>query len=291
MFETLTKRLTGSFSFLRGRQELTEENVSEGLTQVRQALLEADVHFQVARRFTDRVRSRALGAERLAGVDASNQFVHAVHQELVELMGPEDAALPVAKQGPTVVLLAGLQGAGKTTTCAKLARLLRDEHQRRPLMVAADVKRPAAVEQLRVLGQRLEVPVFHLEGATPPEVCRAGLEEAKRTGADLVLLDTAGRLHVDEALMDEVAQIAAVTQPHAQVLVVDAMTGQDAVRSAEAFHERLDLSGVILTKLDGDARGGAALSIKEVTGAPILFVGTGEKIEDLDPFSAERTAS
>lgn len=197
MFETLTKRLTGSFSFLRGRQELTEENVSEGLTQVRQALLEADVHFQVARRFTDRVRSRALGAERLAGVDASNQFVHAVHQELVELMGPEDAALPVAKQGPTVILLAGLQGAGKTTTCAKLARLLRDEHQRRPLMVAADVKRPAAVEQLRVLGQRLEVPVFHLEGATPPEVCRAGLEEAKRTGADLVLLDTAGRLHVD----------------------------------------------------------------------------------------------
>ena len=290
MFETLTKRLTGSFSFLRGRQELTEENVSEGLTQVRQALLEADVHFQVARRFTDRVRSRALGAERLAGVDASNQFVHAVHQELVELMGPEDAALPVAKQGPTVVLLAGLQGAGKTTTCAKLARLLRDEHQRRPLMVAADVKRPAAVEQLRVLGQMLEGPVFHLEGATPPEVCRAGLEEAKRTGADLVLLDTAGRLHVDEALMDEVAQIAAVTQPHAQVLVVDAMTGQDAVRSAEAFHERLDLSGVILTKLDGDARGGAALSIKEVTGAPILFVGTGEKIEDLDPFSAERMA-
>jgi signal recognition particle subunit SRP54 len=269
---------------------LTEENVDEGLAEVRAALLEADVNFAVVRDFTSRVRERVLGSERVAGVEASDQFVHAVHAELVAVMGQEEARLSFAKTGPTVVLMAGLQGAGKTTTCAKLAKHLRDKHHRRPLLVAADVKRPAAVEQLRVLGERIGVPVFHEEGLAPPEVCKRGVAFAAREGHDLVLLDTAGRLHVDDELMAEVAQIAKVTQPHDQVLVIDAMTGQDAVNSARAFHERLALTGVILTKLDGDARGGAALSLKEVTGCPVLFIGTGEKLDDLDAFVPERMA-
>lgn len=290
MFETLTDRLTSTFSFLRGSKELTEENISDGLREVRQALLEADVHFGVARDFTERVRERLVGDKKLSGVEPSQQFVHAFHNELVELMGPEDAHLEFAKSGPTVILMAGLQGAGKTTTCAKLARFLREKHTRRPLLVAADIKRPAAVEQLKVLGRQLDIPVFHEEGLTPPKVCAAGLKHAAKNGYDVVLLDTAGRLHVDDELMDEVAEIAKVTKPHNQVLVVDAMTGQDAVNSAKAFHERLELSGCILTKLDGDARGGAAVSFKAVTGVPILFTGTGEKIEDLDSFHPERMA-
>lgn len=290
MFETLTERLTGSFSFFRGKKELTESNIEEGLSAVRQALLEADVHFKLARRFTERVKERALGDSRLRGVEASDQFVHAVHAELVKLMGPEDATLNVAKAGPTVILMAGLQGAGKTTTCAKLAKHLRDKHGKRPMMVAADVKRPAAVEQLRVLGRAIDIPVSHREGVAPPEVCRAGIAEAVERGCDVVILDTAGRLHVDDALMEEIAEIARITKPHNQVLVLDAMTGQDAVESAKAFHERLELTGVILTKMDGDARGGAAVSLKEVTGAPILFLGAGEKVDDLDPFVAERMA-
>jgi len=290
MFEALTDRLTQSFSFFRGKKELTEENIDEGLREVRSALLEADVHFQVARDFTTRVRERALGAERVKGVEASDQFVHAVNSELVELMGPEDAALSFAKTGPTVILMAGLQGAGKTTTCAKLAKLLREKHLKRPLLVAADVKRPAAVEQLRVLGRQIDIPVFHEEGATPPKVCAEGVKAARAGSHDVVILDTAGRLHVDDELMNEVAEIARVTSPHNQLLVVDAMTGQDAVNSAKAFHERLALSGVILTKMDGDARGGAAVSLKAITGCPILFTGTGEKIDDLDAFHPERMA-
>ncbi|MEW6074341.1 MAG: signal recognition particle protein [Planctomycetota bacterium] len=290
MFETLTGRLASAFQSLRGQKELTDRNIDEGLRAVRAALLEADVHFQVARDFVDRVRQRVLGAELVRGIDPSQQFVHAVHAELVALMGPEDARLVVAKAPPTIVLMAGLQGAGKTTTCAKLARHLREKHQRRPLLVAADIKRPAAVEQLRVLGRQLDVPVFFREGLGSPELCAAGVEHARAAGRDVVILDTAGRLHVDEELMDEVTRIAAVARPHNQLLVVDAMTGQDAVNSAQVFHARLSLTGVILTKLDGDARGGAAVSLKAVTGCPILFLGTGEKIEDLDPFHAERMA-
>jgi signal recognition particle subunit SRP54 len=206
------------------------------------------------------------------------------------LRGPEGARLNFAKNGPTIVLIAGLQGSGKTTTCAKLAKHLRDKHRKRPLLVAADVKRPAAVEQLRVLGQRIGVPVFLVAGVAAPEVCASGVAHAQKNGHDVVILDTAGRLHVDEEMMNEVAEIAKRTKPHDQLLVVDAMTGQDAVRSAEAFHARLALTGVILTKLDGDARGGAALSIKAVTGRPILFVGLGEKVDDLDAFYPERMA-
>ncbi len=290
MFESLTERLSNTFSLFRGRKELTADNIDEGLNQVRSALLEADVHFKLAREFTERVKVRALGEGRLSGVDPSEQFVHAVHSELVELMGPEDAALLVAKSGPTVILMAGLQGAGKTTTCAKLAKHLREKHQKRPLLVAADVKRPAAVEQLRVLGRQIDVPVFHMEGAAPPKVCKAGVAEAQGKGYDVVILDTAGRLHVDDEMMAEVAAIAKITRPHNQVLVVDAMTGQDAVNSAKAFNERLALTGVIMTKMDGDARGGAALALKEITGCPILFTGMGEKVDDLDAFHAERMA-
>src|SRR5688572_29058333 len=231
MFETLTQRLTSTFALLRGSSELNAENIEEGLRAVRAALLEADVHFKVARDFTDKVRERVLGQERLKGVEASQQFVHACHQELVALMGAEDARLELAKSGPTVILMAGLQGAGKTTTCAKLAKLLREKHQRRPLLVAADIKRPAAVEQLRVLGQRIGVPVFHVEGVAAPEVCARGVEHARRNGHDVVLLDTAGRLHVDDEMMDEVAEVAKRTSPHVSLLVVDAMTGQDAVKS------------------------------------------------------------
>ncbi|MBI5432024.1 MAG: signal recognition particle protein [Planctomycetes bacterium] len=290
MFESLTQRLSSAFSFFKDKKEITPDNIDEALGQVRTALLEADVNFKVAREFTDRVKARVLGAEKLAGVEPGQQFVHACHRELVDLMGPEGAQLEFAKSGPTIILMAGLQGAGKTTTCGKLAKLLRDKHKKRPLLVAADVKRPAAVEQLKVLGARLSLPVFHVAGVGPAEVCARGVEEAKKTGADVVILDTAGRLHVDEEMMAEVAEIARRTSPHTQLLVVDAMTGQDAVRSAQAFHERLALTGVILTKLDGDARGGAALSIKHVTSRPILFIGTGEKLEDLDWFHPERMA-
>jgi signal recognition particle subunit SRP54 len=290
MFETLTQRLSGAFSFLRGSAELSDENIESGLRAVRAALLEADVHFQVARDFTERVRERVRGAKVLEGVEPAQQFIHACHEELVGLFGPEDARLEFSKTPPTVILMAGLQGAGKTTTCAKLAKRLVEKHQRRPLLVAADVKRPAAVEQLRVLGARIGVPVFHVEGVAAPEVCARGLEHARKNGNDVVLLDTAGRLHVDDEMMDEVAEVARRTSPHASILVVDAMTGQDAVKSAQAFDQRLKLTGLILTKLDGDARGGAALSIKSVTGRPILYAGIGEKIDDLDSFHPRRMA-
>ena len=290
MFETLTDRLSKSFAFLRGKRELTEENVEEGLRAVRQALLEADVNFKVVKDFTDRVKARVIGAPQISSIDPSQQFIAAFHHELVELMGPRDARLEFAKNGPTIVLMAGLQGAGKTTTCAKLAKHMRDKHKKRPLLVAADVKRPAAVEQLKVLGRQIGVPVFFKEGLAPPELCVQGVAYARSAGADFVILDTAGRLHVDQAMMSEAADIARATRPTNIVLVVDAMTGQDAVTSARVFHETLALTGVILTKLDGDARGGAALSIKAVTQKPILFVGVGEKIDDLDAFSAERMA-
>jgi len=290
MFESLTQKLGSAFASLRGQRELTEANLEGGLEAVRTALLEADVHFGVARDLIERVRGEVLGETRVRGVDASDQFVHSVNQALVELMGPEDARLSFAKRPPSVILLAGLQGAGKTTTAAKLARFLRDTQGVRPLLVAADIKRPAAVEQLRVLGERLDIPVHHEEGIPAPEVCVRGIEHARRGAADLVILDTAGRLHIDDEMMDELAEIAQRTRPDNTVLVCDAMTGQDAVRSAEAFHARLALTGLILTKLDGDARGGAAVSLKAITGRPILFCGTGEKLEDLDRFHPERMA-
>ncbi|MFT5284091.1 MAG: signal recognition particle subunit SRP54 [Planctomycetota bacterium] len=290
MFESLTKRLSSAVQSLRGERSITEKNVEEGLEAVRQALLEADVHFKVATDLIGRVRDSVLGEEVGKGMDASQRFIHAVHLALVDLMGPEDAELDLSGTAPVVILMAGLQGAGKTTTSAKLARFLRDKRNRKPLLVAADVKRPAAVEQLKVLGKQLDIPVFHQEGIAPDEVCARGVESAKLQGYDTVILDTAGRLHIDSELMDELGRIVKRTSPRNQLLVADSMTGQDAVRSAQAFHEQLDLTGVVLTKLDGDARGGAAVSLKAVTGRPIVFIGTGEKLEDLDTFSPERMA-
>jgi signal recognition particle subunit SRP54 len=290
MFETLTDKLAHAFEAFRGKKELTPEGIEEGLSAVRAALLEADVNFKVVKDVTERVRERAIGNTRIAGVDQGQQFIAAFHHELIQLLGGQGGRIEFAKQGPTVVLMAGLQGAGKTTTCAKLAKRLRERDGRRPLLVAADVKRPAAVEQLKVLGRQLNVPVFHEPGLTPPELCARGIEHARKAGADVVILDTAGRLHVDGPMMSELQAIAHRVQPHATLLVLDAMTGQDAVRSAEEFHRALTLTGVILTKLDGDARGGAAVSIKAVTGQPILYSGLGEKLDDLEPFHPERMA-
>ncbi len=290
MLDNLTQRLGRVVKNLRGQARLTEDNVGEMLREVRMALLEADVALPVVKDFIAKVKEKALGQEVIGSLTPGQALVGVVHRELTELMGGASTGLNLATQPPAVILMSGLQGAGKTTTCAKLAKRMRDTQGRRPLLVAADVKRPAAVEQLRVLGRQLNVPVFHKDGADPVEQCVQGLIEARRQGLDFVILDTAGRLHIDAELMDEVKRIAAAVKPTATVLVVDAMTGQDAVNSAKAFNEALELSGVILTKLDGDARGGAAVSLKAITGKPILFAGVGEKIDDLDAFYVERMA-
>ncbi|TVR44149.1 MAG: signal recognition particle protein [Planctomycetota bacterium] len=289
MFEGIAERFTGIFEKLRWGGKLTEENIREGLREVRRALLEADVNVQVVREFLDRVTEQAVGEEVLSGVQPGQQVVRIVHDELVALMGEADADIPWAKTGPTIILMAGLQGSGKTTTCAKLARLLK-ENGKRPLLVAADLQRPAAIDQLRILGEQISVPVFHEPGLTPPEVCAKALKTAEADGRDVVILDTAGRLHVDDALMAEVAEVHRRTSPHQTYLVVDSMTGQDAVNSAKAFHERLPLSGVIFTKLDGDTRGGAIVSLRHLIGVPIKFVGVGEKTDALQPFYPDRYA-
>jgi signal recognition particle subunit SRP54 len=264
--------------------------MDEGLAQIRAALLEADVHFRVAKDVIERVREQALGSQVLKSVDAGQMIVKLFHDELVALMSADGEAFRFRKTGPTVVLLAGLQGSGKTTTCAKLGVHLRDALGRRPLLVAADVQRPAAVEQLVTLGGQCGLPVFHAPGQPPEVQAEQALAEARRTGCDTVLVDTAGRLHIDDELMSELARVRGKAEPDATFLVCDAMTGQDAVRSASAFSDRLPLDGVILTKLDGDTRGGAALSVRHVTGAPVRFVGTGEKPGDLQPFHADRMA-
>ncbi len=288
MFEGIQKSLSDAFKKLRGRGRLTEANIREGLREVRKALLEADVNFTVVNDFIQRVTERSVGQEVLARIDPSEQIVRIVYDELVRLMGPVDHRIPFAKDRPTVLMLCGLQGSGKTTTAGKLALNMR-ERGRKPLLVAADLQRPAAVDQLKVLGEQLNVPVY-TEAADPVAVCRNSLGYARSHLHDTVILDTAGRLHVDEMPMDELRQIDKVAKPDQVFLVTDAMTGQDAVNSAKAFHEALELNGVILTKLDGDARGGAALSIKEVTQVPIKFVGVGEKLDRLEEFYPERMA-
>ncbi|MEC9476816.1 MAG: signal recognition particle protein [Planctomycetota bacterium] len=290
MLEGLTRRFSDIVAGLRG-SKITEAVVKETGREIRRALLEADAALPVVKDFEKRVREAALGAEVIEGVDAGQMYTKVVQDELTALMGPVDHELSYRSKGPTVVLLSGLQGSGKTTTCAKLAVYLRDRKKRKPMMVAADLQRPAAIEQLKVLGRQIDVPVFHQEGMTPPEVCAAALEEAKKLKLDVVLLDTAGRLHVDEELMGELKKIAGKTKPDEVFFVCDSMTGQDAVKSAEAFSESLSLTGVILTKLDGDARGGAALSVKAITGKPIKFVGVGEKLDRLDEFHPDRMAS
>jgi signal recognition particle subunit SRP54 len=295
MFESLTSSLTAAFNSLRGRGRLSEANMREGLAQVRTALLEADVAFDVAEGFLDRVAANATGGRVLESLDPAQQLVGIVHRELVDLMGPVDHSLHLEAGRTTILMLCGLQGSGKTTSCAKLAKKILAQG-RGVMLVAADLQRPAAIEQLAVLGRQLGVPVHtpaDMPGGTstdPVAVCNAGVARARREGVSAIILDTAGRLAIDEALMQELARIDRTVGPDQVYLVVDAMTGQDAVRSAKAFHDALELDGVILTKLDGDARGGAALSVKSVTGVPVKFIGTGEQIEALEDFHPERMA-
>ncbi len=298
MFEGIQKGLGDALKRLRGRGRLSEANMREGLREVRKALLDADVNFTVANQFINNVTEKALGREVLRTIDPSEQIIQIVYEELAALMGPVDHKFHFAKERPTVIMLCGLQGSGKTTTAGKLALMLRDKLGRKPVLVAADLQRPAAVEQIKVLGEQLNIPVYS-EGAVDPnakknpnpiEVCRNAVSHAKKSALDTVILDTAGRLHIAEMPMDELRQIDRQAKPDDVLLVCDAMTGQDAVNSAAAFHEALDLNGVILTKLDGDARGGAALSIKEVTQVPIKFIGVGEKLEALQEFHPERMA-
>jgi signal recognition particle subunit SRP54 len=287
MFDDLQKRLSSAFSRFRARGILTEANIKDGMREVRTALLEADVNFNVVQEFMARVNERAVGTQLLRSVRPEQQIVKIVHDELVELMGPVDPTVRFETTGPTVIMLCGLQGSGKTTTCGKLARLLASQG-RKPLLVAADLQRPAAVEQLKVIGSQLELPVFSEPDASPIKVCQDAVVEANRQGRDTIILDTAGRLHIDDELMAELTQIEKRVRPHQVYFVCDALTGQDAVASADAFNKALELDGVILTKLDGDARGGAALSVRKVTGVPIKFVGKGEKLDKLDVFDPER---
>jgi signal recognition particle subunit SRP54 len=289
MFDALSDRLEGVLGRLRSRGRLSEGDVDEALREIRTALLEADVDVGVARAFVDSVRARALDQDLSRSLSPGQQVVKAVHEELVSVLGGETLRITYASAPPTVVLLAGLQGSGKTTTAAKLAQWYRRQG-RNPMLVGADLQRPAAVEQLRILGAQAGVPVFS-EPTDPVAVAAAGLEEARRTGRDVLVLDTAGRLAIDKALMDEVRRISSAVVPHLTFLVIDAMTGQDAVATAGAFHAALELDGVILTKLDSDARGGAALSVKQVVGRPIAFASTGERLADFDQFHPDRMAS
>ncbi|HYA01098.1 MAG TPA: signal recognition particle protein [Candidatus Binatia bacterium] len=291
MFESLSDRLSGIFKSLSGRGRLTKEEVELGMREVRLALLEADVNFKVARAFVDRVRERASGAEVLESLTPGQQIVKIVNEELVTLLGGEQRRLRYQSQPPTVIMLIGLQGSGKTTTCAKLALATRKEGHR-PLMVAADIQRPAAPQQLQRLGKDNQIPVAMPDGKSkPPDLCRRGLEEARRLNCDVLILDTAGRLQIDAVMISELKEIQKRVPIHDTVLVVDAMAGQEAVNVARTFDQEVGVDGVILTKLDGDARGGAALSMKEAMGKPILYTGVGEKVSELEPFQPARMAS
>ena len=290
MFDNLSERLERSFKILKGEGRITEINVAETLKDVRRALLDADVNYKVAKSFTDQVKAKALGQNVLTAVKPGQLLVKIVHDELAQLMGGQATDINL-KGHPAVILMAGLNGAGKTTLSGKLALLLKNKRGRKPLLVACDVYRPAAVEQLRVLAEQIEVPIYmNLECKDPVQIAREGIHEAKAKGYDTVIIDTAGRLAIDEELMQEIAAIKEAAQPDETLFVVDAMTGQDAVNTAKEFNERLDFDGVVLTKLDGDTRGGAALSIRTVVDKPIKFVGTGEKMEARDVFHPDRMA-
>ncbi len=289
MFDALTEKLQQTFRRMRNKGRLTEADVAEALHEVRLALLEADVNFKVVKAFLDQVQGKAVGQEILQSLTPAQGVIRIVHDELIALMGTTQERVRMASNPPTVIYLVGLQGAGKTTAAAKLARVLR--HQgRQPLLVAADIYRPAAIDQLKVLAERVQVPVISEPGKSPVELAELGTKMSRRLAKDVVIIDTAGRLHVDDELMNELELMHQRAPAHEMLLVVDAMTGQDAVRVASAFQERLPLTGVIMTKLDGDARGGAALSIRHVTGLPIKLVGSGEKLEDLEPFAPDRMA-
>jgi signal recognition particle subunit SRP54 len=292
MFETLTDKLNGIFSRLTGKGRLTEKDVDEALKQVRMALLEADVNFRVARDLVNRVRERSLGTEVMESLSPGQQVVKIVHEELTSILSGGDHKLGQASRPPTVLMLVGLQGSGKTTTAAKLALQLGQRGSQRPLLIAADLRRPAAIQQLATLGKQLDVPVYQ-EGtsSTAVNAARAGVRHAEQTGASWAIIDTGGRLHIDDEMMEEVQEIKAAVSPHEILFVVDAMTGQDAVNSAQEFHQRLGITGLIVTKLDGDARGGAAISITQVTEVPIKFIGMGERTDALEPFYPDRLAS
>nr|WP_326172330.1 signal recognition particle protein [uncultured Oscillibacter sp.] len=290
-FEGLTEKLNATFKRLRGKGRLTENDVREAMREVRLALLEADVSYKVVKDFVASVTERAVGTDVLDSLSPAQQVVKIVSDELTKLMGGANAKIAMANNGPTVVMMVGLQGAGKTTTTAKLGGLMRKQLQKRPLLAACDVYRPAAIEQLKVVGGQLDLPVFEQGRGDPVEIAQNAIRHARDHGSDMVFLDTAGRLHVDEELMDELKRMKAAVHPNEILLVVDAMTGQDAVNAASAFDEALGIDGVILTKLDGDARGGAALSIRAATGKPIKFAGTGEKLDMIEPFHPDRMAS
>ena len=290
MFSSLTDKLEVVFKKLRGAGKLTEKNIRESMREVRQALLEADVHYRVARDFVKTVESKAVGTEVLQSIEPGQQVIKIVHEELVSLLGGKTEPLAPMDKSPTVYLVCGLQGSGKTTLTAKIA-LMAKRKNKKPLVVAADIYRPAAVKQLEVLADQIQVEHFFVEGSEPPQICAEAVRYAKKSFVDVVICDTAGRLHIDEELMVELEQIKALVQPDELILVADAMTGQDAVKVAEQFHTRLGITGVALTKLDGDARGGAALSIRAVTGCPIKLASVGEKLNEIEPFHPDRLAS
>ncbi|MFV8827122.1 signal recognition particle protein [Alkalihalobacterium sp. APHAB7] len=291
-FEGLAERLQSTMQKIRGKGKVSEADVKEMMREVRLALLEADVNFKVVKEFIARVKERAVGQEVLQSLTPGQQVIKVVNEELTALMGGEQSKIAVANKPPTVVMMVGLQGAGKTTTTAKLANHLRKKHNRTPMLVAADIYRPAAIKQLETLGKQLNMPVFSLgDQVSPVQIAEEAIKKAKEEHNDYVIIDTAGRLHIDEELMDELKQVKEIAKPDEILLVVDAMTGQDAVNVAESFNEQLDITGVVLTKLDGDTRGGAALSVKSVTNTPIKFAGMGEKVDQLEPFHPERMAS
>ncbi|KAF3888931.1 MULTISPECIES: signal recognition particle protein [Nostocales] len=291
MFEALADRLEAAWKKVRGQDKISQSNIQEALKEVRRALLEADVNLQVVKDFITEVETKAQGAEVIAGVRPDQQFIKIVHDELVKVMGEENVPLAQADRAPTIVLMAGLQGTGKTTATAKLALHLR-KLERSCLMVATDIYRPAAIDQLVTLGKQIEVPVFEMGiDANPVEIARQGVERAKAEGVDTVIIDTAGRLQIDEDMMAELARIKEVVRPHETLLVVDAMTGQEAANLTRTFHQQIGITGAILTKMDGDSRGGAALSVRQISGSPIKFVGVGEKVEALQPFYPDRMAS
>ena len=292
MFESLTEKLELTFKRLRGEGKISEKNIDDALREVRLALLEADVHVKVVKTFLDSVKAKSLGQEVLQSLTPEQQFLKIVRDELTDLLGGEHRKLDLKAAPPVVIMLVGLQGSGKTTTLAKLARHLKRDQKRTPYLVPADVYRPAAIEQLKILGAEVELPVYESNPETSPvAICKQALDEAKKRFCDLLLIDTAGRLHIDEELMQELKLIKSAVNPHQILFVADAMTGQDAVNQAIGFDQQLGISGVILTKLDGDARGGAALSIRQMVGKPILFAGMGEKLDALEPFYPDRLAS
>ncbi len=292
MFESLTDKLELTFKRLRGQGKITEDNIDDALREVRLGLLEADVHLKVVRSFLDAVKAKSMGQEVLQSLTPEQQFIGVVRDELVTLLGGDYSELDLKAAPPVVIMLVGLQGSGKTTTLAKLARYLKNEKKRTPYLVPADIYRPAAIEQLKILAKELDLPVYDSNPETSPvAICRQALDEAKKKFCDVLLIDTAGRLHIDEELMQELSAIKDAVKPHQILFVADSMTGQDAVNQALGFDGKLGVSGVILTKLDGDSRGGAALSIRQMVGKPILFSGVGEKLDALEPFYPDRLAS